>query len=379
MKADVLIVGAGPAGCVAAILLAREGVRVRLLDRARFPRRKLCGDTINPGTSAMLRRLGLGRAAEQGALRVDGMIVSGSGVVVSGRYPRGVSGLAITRAAFDARLFDAAVQAGAAVEEGAVVTGAVVGECHGGGTAVTGLHVARRSGGATPLRARLCIAADGRHSRVALGLALSRHPARPRRWAIGSYYTDVDGLAGLGEMHIRDGHYVGVAAVPEGLVNVCLVTGDRERLRDPERALREAIATDPMLRDRFARARRAAPIAVMGPLAVRSRAAGMPGLLLAGDAAGFVDPMTGDGLRFAIRGGELAARAALHALATGDRRAHERLERSRREFARKRTFNQTLRALVESPGAIRAAALAARVAPAVVRYAIRVAGDVRVA
>ncbi len=85
---DVLIVGAGPAGAVAATVLARAGVRVRLLDRAAFPRDKLCGDTINPGTLAILRRLGLAGGIEPRGLPIDGMIVTGEGgVAVEARYP----------------------------------------------------------------------------------------------------------------------------------------------------------------------------------------------------------------------------------------------------------------------------------------------------
>src|SRR5436190_18368780 len=74
---DVLIVGAGPAGSVAATVLARAGARVCIVDRARFPRDKLCGDTINPGTLARLRRLNLTDLIERRGLRVDGMRVSG--------------------------------------------------------------------------------------------------------------------------------------------------------------------------------------------------------------------------------------------------------------------------------------------------------------
>src|SRR4029453_2746201 len=93
----VLIVGAGPAGAVAAIVLARAGARVTLLDRAAFPRDKLCGDTINPGALAILRPLGLG-GVTAGGLAVDGMIVTGEGGVrVTGRYDGGRQGIAITR------------------------------------------------------------------------------------------------------------------------------------------------------------------------------------------------------------------------------------------------------------------------------------------
>jgi len=115
---------------------------------------------------------------------------------------------------------------------------------------------------------------------------------------------------------------------------------------------------------------------MIGPLAVDVRAAGMPGLLLAGDAAGFIDPMTGDGLRFAIRGGELAGEAALAALA-GAARPHERLTRARRRvFASKWRFDRALRRVVDRPATVSAATLAARVAPWILQRAIAFAGDV---
>jgi flavin-dependent dehydrogenase len=120
------------------------------------------------------------------------------------------------------------------------------------------------------------------------------------------------------------------------------------------------------------------PVSVLGPLAVDTRAAGMPGLLLAGDAAGFIDPMTGDGLHLAMRGAILAAREALSSLESGDLAgAAGRLALARRDaLAGKQRFNRALRRLVDSPAAIEAAALGARVAPGLVRWAIRYAGDV---
>ena len=99
---DVLIVGAGPAGAVAATILARAGARVRILDRAIFPRDKLCGDTINPGTVAMLKRLQLAAALDTCSLPIEGMRVSGeNGVVVEGRYPAGAAGRALLRRHLD--------------------------------------------------------------------------------------------------------------------------------------------------------------------------------------------------------------------------------------------------------------------------------------
>ena len=92
---DVLIAGAGPAGSIAALVLARAGVRVRMLDRARFPRDKLCGDTVNPGAMDILARLGLASATEN-ALPVAGMIVTdGAGVRCVGRYANGRRVLAL--------------------------------------------------------------------------------------------------------------------------------------------------------------------------------------------------------------------------------------------------------------------------------------------
>src|SRR5512140_1725902 len=100
---DVLIVGAGPAGSVAAVVLARAGVRVRVLDRATFPRDKLCGDTVNPGTLAALRRLGIASPIESAGLAVHGMRVTGpTGISVEARYP--VPGRALLRRTFDTSL-----------------------------------------------------------------------------------------------------------------------------------------------------------------------------------------------------------------------------------------------------------------------------------
>src|SRR3977135_3400817 len=94
---DVVIVGAGPAGAVAATILARAGARVRLVDRATFPRDKLCGDTINPGTFALLERLGMAEAFVARSLAIGGMVVTGEGRVIEAPYPDGLRGHALLR------------------------------------------------------------------------------------------------------------------------------------------------------------------------------------------------------------------------------------------------------------------------------------------
>ena len=372
---DVIVCGAGPAGSVAATVLARGGARVLLLDRARFPRDKLCGDTINPGTVAMLRRLELTAGFESEALPVDGMIVRGEhGVCIQSSYGADARGLAIVRRTLDAALVRAAVAAGARVEEQVLARGPLMTDGR-----VRGVILAGRDGRDVRVPAPLVIAADGRRSRLALPLGLARHPRRPRRWAIGAYFENVAGVTSFGEMHVRRGRYLGVAPVPSGCANVCLVVpgAGPGGLDDPPALLARAIESDPRLRERFADARMIAPPVVLGPLAVDAVAAGMSGLLLAGDAAGFIDPMTGDGLRFAVRGAELAAEVALSALAGGIAQPHLRLARlRRREFAAKWRFNRTLRRIVGRGMTVELAGLAAAAAPWLLRRTVAFAGDV---
>lgn len=376
---DVVIAGAGPAGAVAATVLARSGARVALIDRARFPRHKLCGDTLNPGVLAILRRLRMASMAEACGLPIAGMMLTGEdGSTVEGRYPDGLVARAVTRSDFDWALVNGAVDAGADLIDDTMVLEPIV-ERDGHRASVAGLWV-RSQGIRRAIRAAATIAADGRRSRIAFGLGLARHPVRPRRWAVGVYAERVDGLTGFGEMHVRRSCYIGVAPLPHGLANVCLVkpsAGGDGAMRNPLLAVKSALAGDRVLRDRFSRARFLGSATVMGPLAIDATNATLPErLLLAGDAAGFVDPMTGDGLRFAVRGGELAAEAALLALAHGWNGVHERLAAwRRREFAAKYRFNRALRGVVGSPLAVRMATAGAPWLQPILRALIYRAGD----
>ncbi len=378
-KFDVLVVGAGPAGAVAALVLARAGVVVRLVDRATFPRDKLCGDTINPGTLAALRRLGVAAEIERRGLAVAGMRLSGPrGVTVEARYPRGLRGLAMARCDLDDILLREAMAAGVAFEPGLAVRHPTVGE-RDGYPVVKGVEV-DSADGREQWPARVVIAADGRRSALAFALRLTRHPPAPKRWAIGAYFdaaAPADPV--VGEMHIRPGRYLGVAPLPGGRTNVCLVLpagGGACDFGDPPALLAREIAAEPMLRDRFANCPIARSPVMLGPLAIEPTGRFVDGLLLAGDAAGFIDPMTGDGLRFAVRGGELAAAAALDALEHGWMGVHARYAHAcRREFAGKQRFNTMVRALASSPAAIRVGALGARLAPALLKHAVAYAGD----
>lgn len=375
---DVTIAGAGPAGAMAALVLARRGLRVRLVERAGFPRPKLCGDTLNPGALALLDRYVDTAPLCARGLPLSGMRLSGpGGAQVEGRYPAGITGLSVLRCDLDQWLATQAVAAGAMFDDGVLVRGPI--RRDGG---VAGVVIVTPAGDrAHP--SRLVIAADGRTSVLARACGLVFTPARPRRWALGTY---ADGVAGvdpaLGEMHVRPGGYLGLAPVPDGRTNVCLVV-PRARaaaaVADPWAAIRAAVDGDPALAPRLAHARPVARPVVLGPMALDATAAGVPGLLLAGDAAGFVDPMTGDGLRFAIAGGLLAAEVAADVLSGACRAADAPALLARRRhdlFAGKWRFNRGVRALVDGAPLVRAAAWAARRWPGAFEALVRYAGDV---
>ena len=395
---DVAIAGAGPAGALAATILATAGLRVSIFDRARFPRHKLCGDTLNPGALAVIRRHADVTSLIEGSDPIDGMLLTGpDGVRVRGEYGGGVAGRSITRKVLDQWLIDRAVESGATLHEGVVIRDVATAEGRVAGVITNG-----RDGHSLMHPARMVIAADGRRSAIAIGRGLARQPARPRRWAIGAYFSDVAGVTRLGEMHVRHGHYIGVAPVPGGLTNACLVVPHppsrrRFHLRQgyggqvggtsdqgdfpfahPADALDRYLKSDPELSPRFANARAVAPATMLGPMAVDASAAGQPGLLLAGDAAGFIDPMTGDGLRFALMGAELAAaivKEALEGTLPIDRAHRELAARRRAAFQSKWRFNRALRALVSSPASVSAAAVTAKVWPSLFGRMIRFAGD----
>lgn len=385
---DVVIAGAGPAGALAAAILARAGLRVRVFDRARFPRHKLCGDTLNPGALGVLRRHADVTSLIEQSDPIRGMLLTGpGGVRVRGEYGGGVAGRSITRTILDQWLIDRAIAAGAVVEQEVVIRGVAMADGRAAGVIAGG-----RDGRALVHPARMVIAADGRRSAIAIGRGLSRQPPSPRRWAIGAYFSDVAGMTALGEMHVRHGHYIGVAPVPGGLTNACFVVphrpsrgrfgaaGDRGELplAQPSAALSRVLHGDPELSARFATARAASETVMLGPMAVDSTASGEPGLLLAGDAAGFIDPMTGDGLRFALMGAELAAAVVNDVFGgvVGIERAHLVLaDRRRQAFQAKWRFNRALRSLVASPASVSAAAATAKALPSVFARMINYAGD----
>lgn len=375
---DVLIAGAGPAGAIAARALALRGARVLLVDRDAFPRDKLCGDTLNPGAVRLLADIGLTGGALEKGLAIAGMRVTGPGSSVVARYKDGQRGVSVLRRDLDMWLVEQAIAAGARFEPGLVAQSALTIESEDT-TAVRGLVLRDAAGTVTRMPASVTIAADGRRSAVAKSVGLCTQPLSPRRWAYGTYFR-ADSAAEseiFGEMHVRSGWYAGAVRVPGDRLNVCVVIDQPGAGRQPIDLIRNYLAKDPELGQRFGSQEPLEAVSILGPLAVDASAPGVPGLFTAGDAAGFIDPMTGDGLNLAMRGALLAADESMRVLESGDwDGAVERLnQRRQRELGSKLRFNRFVRGLTASPAAVHAAGWAGKIAPGLLRRLIVQAGD----
>ncbi len=328
-RADVVVVGAGPAGAATAILLALEGHAVVLVDRARFPRDKVCGEYLSPEGSRLLDRLGVLKAVESaGARPLRGMrIVTLDGTTLVGDYPR--SGpwrgyrdhaLAVPRRLFDAVLVERARTLPVTAREGFRVTDLLL----DGGRVVGVEGVGADGGGRSErLAARLVVAADGRTSVVARRLGL----VTPHRWlhrlALMTYAEGVAHDPERGEIFLAGPAYsiVNPIGPNDERVNLSLVVPAAEGARhkaDLAGYFDRTVAGLPHLRERLSRSHRVSPVRALGPLAYRVAPPRHDGVLLVGDALGFLDPFTGEGIYTALRSAELAAEVAHAALRAGD-------------------------------------------------------------
>lgn len=312
--ADVIVVGAGPAGSTTAARLAASGWRVVLVDRAVFPRGKPCGDYCNPGAVRLLEDAGIDLAQVPGGMRGPngaGLIASMAVVAQDGShfreaFPSG-RGALIRRDRLDLSLLRRAQQLGVRVVEGFRVDGVTIDDT---------VEV-RSTPSGRAFRARLLIAADGMHSIVGQHLGL-RCPPAGGRFAVGAYFSGVSGPP-AGELHLGPALYGGVARFGDGTANVCLAL---PRRFFPGRPAEEAFALGlralPVLREMLPSWRRESPFRVTGPLGFAAHRVVADRTLLAGDAAGQVEPLTGQGISAALRSGLLAAETASRALASGD-------------------------------------------------------------
>lgn len=354
---DAIVVGAGPAGSATALLLARAGASVLLLDRARFPRDKPCSEYLSPATTAILERLGddVLPAVERAAhAKLNGMkVVAPNGLAMLGQFGRFCSGsrpysFALPRTTFDAILVDAAARAGAELRQDVTVEDLVWDR-----DAVAGVRARTGNGQRATCNASIVIGADGLRSVVARRLGLIRS-SPPRRIAFTAHVADVAGVNGVGELHVSRHGYVGLGPIGGGVTTVALVVpvaAVRAHARDFRRGFFTELDRFPGLAGRFDPRRLERGVLATGPFAQWSRVAAVPGALLVGDAADFFDPFTGQGIYAALRGAELAASALIPGLAPGVNRTGLRtyLRARRREFAGKWLLERLIGVGVGSP------------------------------
>ena len=334
---DLIIAGGGPAGSVCAALASAGGARVLVVERAIFPRDKVCGDCLNPGCWDVFDRLGLTaavRALPHASLeRVS--FVSRRGRSLEFAMEKSDRGeIAVRRRHLDDLLLRHAIRGGAEVRQNTALVGVTRDS--------TGWQVTLQCEGATQtVLARFLVAADGRNSTVArlAGLRARRGISRDRV-GLQAHVALPASLERTVQMRWLEGGYGGLAPVGEGLLNVSLAgrPGQIESLKawavGEFGAICEWRTIAPLARRAFPPARD-------------------DGLFLVGDAARVVEPFTGEGIYYAMRSAELAA-AAIGGVLGGRCRTREAVRCYRQQHAslyRGRLWiNRLAKAAVLHPG-----------------------------
>jgi geranylgeranyl reductase family protein len=340
--ADAIVVGGGPAGAAAAARLAGRGFRTVLIDRASFPRDKVCGDFVGPTALAELADLGVAqteafRATSKMAdlaLHVDGDQLTVLGIPQVDGLPG--YGRVVPRLQLDAWILDAARHAGATVLDGHKVTAVQ--------RAPDAITVRGQSAaGPWQLRTRLLLGADGSNSMVARTLRGGVPPRRDRIVAVRAYFDNVDGPACQGDVCFRSDSFPGyfwLFPAGGGSANLgvgMLMSTYPQSGRNLRELLQRLIAEDASLQYRLRGARMRGK--VLGhPLTTYNPRLPLIGdrVMLLGDAAGLINPLNGEGIQYALHSARWAAGVA------ADRLASDRLDAASLE-AYQRRVHQSLR------------------------------------
>lgn len=308
---DVAVVGAGPAGAATALYAARAGLDVALIDKRTFPRDKICGDAVARKSLSHLRELGLfdrvGATVHEPIGRAVLSCPNGHEVAIDLSSPEEASPHVVCRREiFDHALVEAA-RAQSTFIEGAAVTDVVRSGARVEGVVV---HEGGRDG---EVRARVVVGADGFDSVVARRLGLYRHDSS--RWFVATrgYYRGLDVAPRTVEIHFFEETLPGFLwffPTGDGVVNVGLglVHLDLKRRHVKLRDVHESVIASPRMRERFRRAERIGEVHGWNlPTPDFSRTLAGDGFLLAGDAAGLVDPFSGEGIGNAMDSAKVAA------------------------------------------------------------------------
>jgi geranylgeranyl reductase family protein len=306
---DVAIAGGGPAGSSAALALAEAGLQTLIIDKSQFPRNKACGEYLSAGAVEQLRELGLEHALSPPGAPLDGIRLSGNGARVELRFSQ--PGWALPRTRLDDEMLRAALGRGAVFLQARIED---VREVEAGSV----LTIREPSGETRDVRARFVIGADGAQSIVARKSGLSVAAHGEQRFALGGHYAGLRELDRFVEMFVEGHSYFAVNPFDAAHANIMVIVREKDltaRKNDVDRFIRErarALSGDAA---RFAEARLEGPRVAVGPLAHSTRAVTTGNILLAGDAAGFIDPFTGQGVYLALRAGMAAARTIAAAVA----------------------------------------------------------------
>ncbi len=359
MTYDLIIIGAGPAGSAAAILLAQSGFRVALMEKSRFPREKLCGEFITPECLNVFERLGVrNRMFDAGAKTIsrcrlfapDGRRLDVPMEWIADGHPQAIS---LTRAAMDFVLIQRAREVGVEVREAFHVSPGLRRDA--GLTFIEG-----KADGATveQFAARLVIDASGRNGVFSnqVRQSASRFDGS-RIFGCKIHLRGVEGLNDLAELFFfRDG-YGGLSEVEGDRVNLCFLTTEatlREAKGDRERLLDLTLRSNPVARRRLQSAIFEGEWLGTGPV-IYGRKQTISDVLTVGDAAAFIDPFTGSGILLALTSGELAAKVVHQAFSEGIEDVDQIIMRYRKshraKFGSRLRASAILRALIFKPAA----------------------------
>jgi len=335
--ADVIVVGAGPAGSTTAYYLAQAGLDVLVLEKSRFPREKVCGDGLTPRAVRALVAMGISVGEQDGWVRNQGLRVIGAGQRMELPWPELSSypgyGLVRPRTDLDQMLARRAQQAGARLLEGVTVTGPVRDDRTGRITGVTAR--AADAGDERTYTSRVIVAADGNSSRLSVAMGLRKRDDRPLGVAVRTYYRtprhDDDYLESWLDLWDGDrllpgygwifGMGDGTSNVGLGLLNTSAAFGHT----DYHALLRRWLQGMPAEWG-FTEENRTQPIRGAAlPMGFNRTPHYYQGLLLVGDAGGMVNPFNGEGIAYAMESGELLARTIAQALARARRAETERV------------------------------------------------------
>lgn len=325
---DVLVIGAGPSGAAAAYWLAERGRRVLVVEKKRFPREKTCGDGLTPRAVRQLHDMGLADPLSE-FHRFDGLRSIAHGVTLELPWPAHPDfpsyGYVVRRRELDQMVADAAVKAGATLWPAAEAIAPTL--VHG---VLDGALVRRGETGTTEeVRARYVVVADGANSRFGRALGTSRDRSYPLGMAIRGYFTspyhDEPWIESHLDLRDRDGNhlpgYGWIFPVGDGTVNVgvgLLSTFRGWKDVNTSRLMEAFCDTAPARWGIGPDTATGAPTGGKLPTGTSVHPAVGPNFVVAGDAAGSVNPFNGEGISIAYETGRLAADAVDLALATDD-------------------------------------------------------------